>query len=346
MKLLFVTSHRFLPARVGGAESSTHDLASALQSAGHEVAVLARGESTENSVTSTYDLVMGYPVWRLQAPLEHIAPVAVHFGADWIVGGHELAAHTEVLNGLDGSTCIYLRDVEFGPAAWRMSQLHRCAMVANSSFVAQRAALLFSVQPTIIFPLVMKERYRVAREGQNVVFINPIPKKGLEVALQVARQRPDLAFDFIEAWPLSAEQRSYYQVKAASSKNVQCHPPILDMRVVYARARLVLVPSIWEEAWGRVVTEAQLSGIPVVASGRGGLPQAVGGGGVVVDSPGDLPSWLQAVDTLSHRAGYERFSAAAVASSQRPELDAQTILQQFTGVLQDSPQRAASPQPA
>src|SRR3546814_9881685 len=50
-----------------------------------------------------------------------------------------------------------------------------------------------------------------------------------------------------------------------------CALPIShDMREVYRRTHTLLVPSQWEEAWGRVATEAQFSGIPVLASDRGG----------------------------------------------------------------------------
>jgi glycosyltransferase involved in cell wall biosynthesis len=34
------------------------------------------------------------------------------------------------------------------------------------------------------------------------------------------------------------------------------------------------VPSVWNEAWGAVITEAQLRGIPVIASDAGGIPEA------------------------------------------------------------------------
>jgi hypothetical protein len=37
-------------------------------------------------------------------------------------------------------------------------------------------------------------------------------------------------------------------------------------------------PSFWEEAFGRSIVEAQLNGIPVVASRRGGIPEALNGG--------------------------------------------------------------------
>ena len=55
-----------------------------------------------------------------------------------------------------------------------------------------------------------------------------------------------------------------------------------DMRSVYARSRLVLVPSQCDEAWGRIVTEAQISGVPALASDAGGLPEAVGPGGILM----------------------------------------------------------------
>ncbi len=64
------------------------------------------------------------------------------------------------------------------------------------------------------------------------------------------------------------------------------------MKQVYRSAKLILMPSMWEEAWGRVATEAQFSGIPVIASNRGGLPESVGPGGVLLDPDGPLEPWV------------------------------------------------------
>jgi len=46
------------------------------------------------------------------------------------------------------------------------------------------------------------------------------------------------------------------------------------MEQVWRKIKVLLVPSLWLEAWGLVVVEAQLRGIPVISSNRGGIPEA------------------------------------------------------------------------
>ena len=61
--------------------------------------------------------------------------------------------------------------------------------------------------------------------------------------------------------------------------------PKNELQKLYSRADVVVVPSIVQEAFGRVALEALVSGTPVVASSRGGLPEIVEDGvtGLVVD---------------------------------------------------------------
>lgn len=99
------------------------------------------------------------------------------------------------------------------------------------------------------------------------------------------------------------------------------------MRIHYRNTRLVLVPSIWQEAWARVVTEAQVSGIPALASNRGGLPESVGPGGVLVEPEGEMCAWLDALVRLwDDQNYYERLSRAALEFSQRDQIQPDLVL--------------------
>lgn len=69
------------------------------------------------------------------------------------------------------------------------------------------------------------------------------------------------------------------------------------MKSIYAETAVLLAPSLGFESWGRVATEAVMNGIPVLASTTGGLPEAVGSGGIVLDPPescaGARENWLR-----------------------------------------------------
>jgi glycosyltransferase involved in cell wall biosynthesis len=46
------------------------------------------------------------------------------------------------------------------------------------------------------------------------------------------------------------------------------------MEPIWDQAQVLLMPSLWCEAWGLVVVEAQIRGIPVISSDAGAIPEA------------------------------------------------------------------------
>lgn len=52
------------------------------------------------------------------------------------------------------------------------------------------------------------------------------------------------------------------------------HKAVADMEPVYDEMTVLIMPSLWQEAWGLVATEAQARGIPVIAADIGGLTEA------------------------------------------------------------------------
>lgn len=97
------------------------------------------------------------------------------------------------------------------------------------------------------------------------------------------------------------------------------------MEEAWRDIKVLLVPSIWFEAWGIVVVEAHLRGIPVISSDAGALPEAMlgldhivpvnavdgkrDGNGKYVTGKQDIRPWVKALSTLiSDQYEYERLS--------------------------------------
>ncbi len=75
---------------------------------------------------------------------------------------------------------------------------------------------------------------------------------------------------------------------------IMAAPPVPAPADYFALTRLLVVPSVWEEPFGRVAAEAMINAIPALVSNRGSLPQVVGGdfsdggGGRVLP----VPEWM------------------------------------------------------
>jgi glycosyltransferase involved in cell wall biosynthesis len=80
-----------------------------------------------------------------------------------------------------------------------------------------------------------------------------------------------------------------------------------DKVELYRRAKIVVVPSIFNESFGIVALEAMASGRPVIASRVGGLEDVVVNGetGILVE-PGSEEQLAEAIETLLGDEGYRR----------------------------------------
>jgi glycosyltransferase involved in cell wall biosynthesis len=106
--------------------------------------------------------------------------------------------------------------------------------------------------------------------------------------------------------------------------NVEVLPPTPDMRAIYGRARVLLFPAQWEEAFGRTVLEALLCGVPVLATAVGGiLETGLSRGGVVLPRGADPELWSRALLKLDDPAVYAAASEGAREDSAWYNLDEQ-----------------------
>ena len=108
---------------------------------------------------------------------------------------------------------------------------------------------------------------------------------------------------------------------------IMAAPPVPRPADYFALAPVLLVPSVWDEPFGRVAAEAMINGIPPLVSDRGSLPQVVGGdyaaGGSGSVRP--IPDWLQpTTQKLPSAAGVTPWFDAVCDLWDDPELYTQT----------------------
>jgi glycosyltransferase involved in cell wall biosynthesis len=166
--------------------------------------------------------------------------------------------------------------------------------------------------------------------------INPHRVKGVDIFLEVARRLPDERFLLVESWPLSAEALAELRKKLAPLPNVEFWRRVPDAEAIYRRTRMLLIPSVWAEAFGRVAIEAQSCGIPVIASRRGGLPESVGDGGLCIDDYLNPAAWVRAIVDLTEDARrYAKLSERARAHAGQDAFNPLGAARRFVEICED-----------
>jgi len=333
VRLLFATTFGHLPELVGGLQTTTDELARALQRRGVEVALLCRADP--NSLPPSADSCP-YRVIRAPDPVAAVSGVAATLEPSAIVvqTGHNMVR--QLVAALDSKrpVLVYLHNVEQAELGGVLLPDPEIAYLANSRFTAARWHAAYGLECDVVPPYVEPAAYVVETTRERILFVNPTMHKGVELFFQMARERPALPFDAVESWTLDPVWRRFCQERAERLGNVAWHAPQRDMRALYATTRVLLMPSLWEETYGRCVHEAQLSGIPVLASSRGNLVDTVGAGGLTVDLHAPLGAWLAALDALWQAgAGEGALSAAARAHAARPEVDPAAVLDRFMAAV-------------
>jgi glycosyltransferase involved in cell wall biosynthesis len=349
MRILFVAPKHYPPQRRGGTQSNTDELCKAMQRYGHDAAVLADISKrtwfgmlnrARCLVYSTHcwppDEICGYPVFRsigsvtefrksLDEVLRYFAPHVVVTQARDAIN----LAYQVLSRGVP--TAVYLHEIAFGYLGQLRKDAPLVRFLANSKFTTRKFRELLGMEATIMYNLFAPERYYTEQLGERVTFINPHPEKGAEMAFSLAERCPAIPFLFVGSWGGPPEKG--YKARAKAARNISWVPSTPDMRSIYRKTRILIVPSRVDEAWGRVVTEAQFSGIPVLASDRGGLPESVGEGGMLLVDD-DFDSWQTALEDLwSSDQRWRQLSKNALQHAARPEIRPSIIVKQFLDFL-------------
>ena len=183
-------------------------------------------------------------------------------------------------------------------------------LVSNSRFLQHALRSRAGLSSEVVTPFIDTAALRTPAAGEvrdALTFVGLDEWKGASIVLRLAEALPERHFLFLAGARDSARVRA----RAGRLGNVAYEGWTEEMGRVFARTRILLMPSIWEEPFGRLPVEAGACGVPTLASARGGLREAVGDGGMLIDPVEDLALWIRCIEQLDDPARYASLAAAA-----------------------------------
>jgi glycosyltransferase involved in cell wall biosynthesis len=164
------------------------------------------------------------------------------------------------------SVAVYLR-------SWEQKTQDRAdAYLCNSKYVRSRIKRIYQRDATVVYPPVQLSRFtplsRTAREGYYLYLGALVPYKKPDIAIQTFT---DLGLPLVVAGTGPEEEK----LKAMAGDNIIFKGRVSDHEIpqLYANAKAFVFPG--EEDFGITPLEAQASGTPVIALGRGGALETV-----------------------------------------------------------------------
>ena len=296
--------HRYPPEHNAGAEWMLHETLLYLREAGWDVQVLAT-QQRERATFEGVDVTPG-PNGRdarkwygwCDVALTHLD--ATRLACTWAWRGARPLVHL-----VHNDAQLHHHEVKS----------HEAQLVVHNSEWVSASYRAFAAPSIIVRPPVDPHRVSAPR-GDRVTLVNLHEEKGAMLFWRLALTNPG---------------RPFLAVRGGYGHQIVMSPPpmsvdIIDntpaMRDVYARTRVLVVPSSYE-SWGRVAVEAAASGIPIIASRTPGLVECMTsptfGECAIFADAARLDEWRAALDRLDDSEEYAHWSA--LASRRAEELD-------------------------
>ena len=167
-------------------------------------------------------------------------------------------------------------------------------VITPSPYLSEVTLKYCNFKSEVIRPFVFSDKTKSDTKGEYITFFNPDVHKGLKVFEEIVNKMPDRKF-------LVVGKDDYKTDK----KNVENLGVVKNIKEVYSKTRLLLIPSIWPEGCPRVGIEAMINGIPFIASGIGGLKEEADGGGIIISDFHNSEEWVNAIKKLDDKEFYE-----------------------------------------
>jgi glycosyltransferase involved in cell wall biosynthesis len=378
MKILWATPHCLL-SNIDGAAILALNLLKGLSNKGHEVVALTISSASDsnnvNPTIHTYEIEGVHVVaFEIKSNYEegmtnkeindwlslYISTLEV-FSPSLVIGYGGLALDMHVYSFAkfkNIKAAALLLNTSFNGTYW-------CKDIdlifTDSRFTSDFYRTKLGIESTPLGPYIDKARYKIIEENPNrfeVLFVNSINSKGARLVGQLAYQlnkiRADIYFHLIDGRGDSTttlkEIASALDQDFESLKNIRISKSYSDVVEVLRTAKCVIAPSLADESLGLIVVEAKMNLVPSIVSKNGGLLEAVGEGGVVLEinekyreppyeklfSQIDLQPWIDAIIKIfSDDAYYD--SLVQKCRSERSKFNSEEYITRFENLLSNQP---------
>lgn len=280
----------------GGASISCCEIAGALAKRGHNVKITGHDKLRWEYA----ELMSNEPVSKLYQEADIIL---VH----WFKSQEAIKLTRKILR----PRVHYICDVD---SVERLKIRDAALLIFNSYWLMEDTD--WQGEQMVVHPPVYPEKFATT-PGDGILIVSAIKSKGIDLFLEVARRMPDRKF-------VIALGRTNKLPDITQNVEIITHCP--DARDIYAKARLVLMPSRtqddyslkyqmpfkWQEGYGRVAIEAACSGIPTIGSRESrGLRECLGEGGMFAGQD-KVEEWIELIEKLDGPEFYKEKSEYAL----------------------------------
>lgn len=219
------------------------------------------------------------------------------------------------------------------------------AVVCNSHSLEEQVATMFGISkreqfrviyPGVEHPPTSNSAHHQAKDTLRLLFVGRvIRQKGVHIAIEAVRllaTTHSVRLTIVgrtPPWEMSYRRDLQKRARGLPIRfNGFVKPQ--DMASIYSAHDALLCPSQSHEAFGLVNIEAMSYGLPVIASDVGGIPEAVGEGGILVSSFTQPRAFADAIQTLQDDRARRHFERAALRQAAKFRWD--VTAKQFTSL--------------
>jgi glycosyltransferase involved in cell wall biosynthesis len=286
------------PTAYGGIEVVVADLVDALVARGHRITLIGAGthRTRAQRFIATYDVGPAEQLGQPMPEMVHAAKVASileDLDVD-VIHDHTMAGPLTAKGRLTPTVVTAHGPVSGDPGEFYRALGDSVHLIAISE--AQRACAPDLPWAATVHNAIRAETFpfRVQKDEYAFFLGRFHPEKAPHLAIDAARAA---GMPIVLAGKCSEPiERAYYareiEPRLGPDVTIAGIADAVAKRRLLARAACLLFPIQWDEPFGLVVIEAMACGTPVVALGRGSVPELVlpGWTGIIVDDVAEFPA--------------------------------------------------------